>query len=333
MNNTLLAGSLILLVVIIVLFLNRVRETFQVDSKVNIQPDLNMKQYITSLGNNTNNSSENGTDTVTPPNYLNTNEYVKRTNIELVAREAARAYCPVPSDYDVSQYIKKTLIPEVATCPKMPNLKNFVLKSSIPPVVKCQSCVCPRVKVSAGLCKKCPPANEICPKPQACGVSQCKHIIKCPEPKPCPTSQPCVCPPVQINNKPLKCPPPMACPTPPPCPKVERCNTQKCPKCKYYGIKTLPTKSVEEQLKELINGTDTNKEAKLGRIRQLLSIKCNNVSNSQGSVQIPVPTSTADLKNNNAYVVVAGNPVIDYNNKCEDESLIYGSMGVLGSRF
>ena len=38
----------------------------------------------------------------------------------------------------------------------MTDIKDYVLKTTIPPVQKCPSCVCPKVKVSAGMCKKCP---------------------------------------------------------------------------------------------------------------------------------------------------------------------------------
>ena len=38
---------------------------------------------------------------------IDRNDYVKKTNIERAARSAARQYCPVPPDYDPSQYIKK----------------------------------------------------------------------------------------------------------------------------------------------------------------------------------------------------------------------------------
>ena len=31
---------------------------------------------------------------------FDTNDYVKKTNIERAARSAARQYCPVPPDYD-----------------------------------------------------------------------------------------------------------------------------------------------------------------------------------------------------------------------------------------
>ena len=72
------------------------------------------------------------------------------------ARASAREYCPVSPDYNPSDFVKKSEIDLQNQCPKLPDLKDYVLKSTIPPVQKCPSCVCPKVKVSAGMCKKCP---------------------------------------------------------------------------------------------------------------------------------------------------------------------------------
>ena len=37
----------------------------------------------------------------------------------------------------------------------------------------------PKSKVSAGMCKECPKPKNNCPKPQPCGVEQCRDVIKC----------------------------------------------------------------------------------------------------------------------------------------------------------
>ena len=149
-------------------------------------------------------------------------KYVRRTDVEMAARQAALQFCPVPPDYDPSQYIKKTEMKNSVRCPPMPDLKDYVLKSSIPPVQKCPPCVCPKVKVEAGLCKKCPPP-----------------INNCPKCEPCPTPPVKVCPAIKLPvNKP-ECPAPAPCPKPQPCPAVTRCPKQNCPDCKYYGIKKV----------------------------------------------------------------------------------------------
>jgi len=367
MNCNLILGALVILAVLAVLYLNRQQENFQNNNGTlgNIHPDIKLKRYVSSISNNNNNGNNSNKDIEFLKMFLGTgsnsdasksgsDDYIKKTNIELAARSAAREYCPVTRDYDPSQYIRKTEIPEMSKCPKLPDLKDFVLKSTIPPSTKCPSCVCPKVKVSAGLCKNCPSPDEICPKPKACGAEQCRNIIKCPEPAPCPTMAPCVCPPVKINQKPLKCPPPAACPMPSPCPRVERCAPQACPRCKFYGVKTLPSKPLDQQINDLLNGNDPQKGAKLAALRALLGVRAannnnnynnnnNNNNNNEGFTtssidtgpNVPSPTSAADLKNNAASVesVVSNKPVIDYNNKCEDNSLLYSAVGVLGSRF
>ena len=92
-------------------------------------------------------------------------------------------------------------------CPKQPDLSNYVLKTTIPPTQKCPSCVCPKIKVDAALCKEpnaedcmksgackdaCPPPKPcpkpVCPPPPPINQETCKGVVKCPEPKPCPTT-------------------------------------------------------------------------------------------------------------------------------------------------
>lgn len=87
---------------------------------------------------------------------------------------------PVGPRIDLSQYVKKTSIPPEKVCPTVPeiDMSKYVLKSTLPPNQQCPPCIAPKVKVSAGLCRECPPAPT-CPPPQPCPV------VKCPEPKPC----------------------------------------------------------------------------------------------------------------------------------------------------
>lgn len=88
---------------------------------------------------------------------------------------------------DMSKYVLKSSIQPEKICPppKEIDYSRYVLKSTIPPAQKCPPCICPKVKVSAGLCKACPPP----PKASCPEVKPCPNQ-KCPEPKPCPVSQP-----------------------------------------------------------------------------------------------------------------------------------------------
>jgi len=87
---------------------------------------------------------------------------------------------------DLSQYVKKSSIPPAPVCPPTPEIdySAYVKKSTLPPNDKCPPCIAPKVKVSAGLCRECPPAPS-CPPPERC------PDIKCPPPAPCPAQVPC----------------------------------------------------------------------------------------------------------------------------------------------
>ena len=87
---------------------------------------------------------------------------------------------------DLSQYVKKSAIPPAPVCPPTPtvDLSAYVKKSTLPPTEKCPPCIAPKVKVSAGLCRECPPAPP-CPAPLPC------PSCNCPPPAPCPTQKEC----------------------------------------------------------------------------------------------------------------------------------------------
>ena len=215
MNNLYLCVGIIL-VVLVILYLHNLNmnkvENFD-DGSVDIVSLSNSPSEVRPPSRVSSNNEHSGVD------Y---DKFVRRTDVEMAAREAALTFCPVPPDYDPSQYIKKTEMNNTVRCPPMPDLSDYVLKSSIPPVQKCPPCVCPKVKVEAGLCKKCPPPLNTCPKPE-----------------PCPTQPVKVCPAIKLPvNKP-ECPAPQACPKPQPCPAVTRCPPKNCPKCKFYGIKKV----------------------------------------------------------------------------------------------
>lgn len=93
---------------------------------------------------------------------------------------------------DLNKYVLKSSIPPEKICPPQKEIdySKYVLKSSLPPVQKCPPCICPKVKVSAGLCKKCPPPPK-CPPPQPCPESRCPEPKPCPDAGRCPEPEPC----------------------------------------------------------------------------------------------------------------------------------------------
>lgn len=105
----------------------------------------------------------------------------------------SKASVPPPGPrIDLSQYVKKTAIPPEKICPPQKEIdySQYVKKSSLPPEQKCPPCIAPKVQVSAGLCKKCPPCPA-CPPPERCPEPKCPEPQPCAEPKPCPAPQPC----------------------------------------------------------------------------------------------------------------------------------------------
>ena len=159
-------------------------------------------------------------------------QYVPRTAIEQSARTARD--CALSHLILMSlSMLKKT--GEQTKCPPMPDMKDYVLKSSIPPAQQCPACIAPRVKVSKGdLQRNVQSANSNAQTPNHVttkfvrtlyGGPKEKKIPPCPEcpaPEPCPTEPPKVCPAVRLPTPDdLKCLPPQ------PCPK------EKCPPCKW----------------------------------------------------------------------------------------------------
>ena len=82
---------------------------------------------------------------------MDRNDYVKKTNIERAARSAARQYCPVPQIMTQVSTLEKLKLIQKSDVP-MPDLKDYVLKSTIPPATKCPT-LSPKVNVSVGFCK------------------------------------------------------------------------------------------------------------------------------------------------------------------------------------
>ena len=113
---------------------------------------------------------------------------------------------------NMSKYVLKSKIKPDKKCP---DLSNYVLKTNILPEKKCPDCVCPKVSVSAGLCKKCEPCPA-CPPPKRCPRPSCPKPRPCPEVK-CPKTQPC--------------PPQDKCPRPRPCKPCRKPKCNGCPHC------------------------------------------------------------------------------------------------------
>jgi hypothetical protein len=128
------------------------------------------------------------------------NNYVKRTELGpdygkcLVSKADDRDKYISKSDIpaagpriDLSQYVKKSSIPPEKVCPPAPEIdySAYVKKSTLPPNEKCPPCIAPQVKVSAGLCRECPPP-QVCPPPERCPE------LKCPPPALCPEQPKCI---------------------------------------------------------------------------------------------------------------------------------------------
>lgn len=277
------------------------QENFQVtsaDVDFNAHPDLSLRNQLSSQLVNESDTgasaaqsgSRRGNSGATYGNNdsetLDLEDYVLKSDIERAARASTQKYCPVPPDYNPSNYIKKSEIDFAQACPKMPDLKDYVLKSTIPPVQKCPACICPKVKVSAGMCKECPKPKNNCPKCEPCGVEQCRDVIKCapgdqqvscpkcPAPQPCPEPPEKVCPAFELPRSDIECPAPKPCPLPGPCPDGEgRCPEKPDSKCKYYGIKEIAKeRSVNDLVNEMLLSDDPKLKELLSTLKHKLDI-------------------------------------------------------------
>ena len=130
---------------------------------------------------------------------------------------------------DLSQYVKKSSIPPEKVCPPPPEIdySAYVKKSTLPPNEKCAPCIAPKVKVSAGLCRECPPAPS-CPPPERCPEKKCPEAAPCPAEKKCP--------------EPAPCPAEKKCPEPAPCPTIAKCKS--CDEIRYIKVPSVITKTV-----------------------------------------------------------------------------------------
>lgn len=289
----LILGIIVVFVMLAYVYVKKTKEMFtdeksQNNQHVNAKP-LNQPSdsIIAGMANNSPlniNPEQCNTNTNTTTQAIcNSDDYIKKTDLETIAKATISDYCPVDSSYDPADYVKKTEFNQ-QSCPKMPNLKDYVLKSTIPPIQKCPSCVCPKVKVEAGLCKKCPDPKNNCPKPKPCDYEQCKNVIKCepwqkqvscpkcPAPQPCPQLPTKVCPAITIPKADFKCPETKPCPVPPPCKDGKgRCEPPKVPKCSYKGVDTvIKEKTTEEMINELLESEDPKLKNLLTKLKNRL---------------------------------------------------------------
>ena len=341
-----------------------------------------------------NNSSSNDLDTLKKENQelksymkvhglyphgkkLDLSQYVLKTNVQ------PEKICP-----DMSKYVLKTSIPPPIKCPEInrddwirkselppnwnkecpahPDLTDYVLKSTIPPTQKCPPCICPKIKVNAGLCRE--PNKDDCIKTGILDEA-------CPKPKPCPkppAPTPCPRPPPPPKCPELKCP---ECPVQGKCPEPERCPpTQDCPKCydvKYLKVPVVKSEGVPKPEKETIFPTNlietklikqqTQQQPRMPRILSIQQSRNNNdLNNNDEELEpellkevddiIEPPASSKLLsyskdlsnkknnnKNNNKNKNKQNNkqnrkPVIQFNNKCNKVNLdkVYEKYGVNG---
>lgn len=54
--------------------------------------------------------------------------------------------CPVDPDYDPSEYAKKADL--IKDCPSIPDMSEYVLKSTIPSNHRCPACICPKISAN-----------------------------------------------------------------------------------------------------------------------------------------------------------------------------------------
>lgn len=299
----LVIGIIILCLILSYVYVKNTTENFQDNNSKNA--DYSMQNMAQQLTNNPSQNEES-------------RSCLSEDNINSIVEQATSKYCPVKSDYNPRDYVRKTEIDLVKACPKQPDLKDYVLKSTIPPIQKCPSCVCPKVKIEAGLTKECPKPKNNCPRPAPCGVEQCRTVIKCepghkqvhcpkcPEPEPCPQVPEKVCPALSLPKSNFKCPDPKPCSLPKPCKDGQgRCPEQKCPKCEFKGVDTVvKEKSTQEMVNELIN----NDDPKLNELLDLLKDKLNIQDNT---------TYENNESNNNLYKKLKG----ALNSKLSDYSI------------
>ena len=142
MNKEMCVKLVVSLTVIVLITLLGMKLMKKVDKKEhfegcpykNVHPDVVAKDYITENEKKMEeqDDEESKLDKILETldkNKKHDNNYVKKTAVELAAKSAAHQYCPVDPDFDITQYVKKTEVNEMVKCPKVPDMKDFVLKT------------------------------------------------------------------------------------------------------------------------------------------------------------------------------------------------------------
>ena len=187
LNNNLVIGAVILSVLIILVVYTRtsIKELFQGDS---CNANNEILDSITAEDLDAGADADADTDDAddadaddADANYADDhNRLVKKTDVYPMLRKISNKIgrkCPEVPDMD--NYVLKS---------KVPDMSNYVLKTNIVPDKNCPDCVCPKVNVTAGLCKKQEPCAP-CPAPQRCPKLSCPEHKKCPEMR-CPAPKP-----------------------------------------------------------------------------------------------------------------------------------------------
>ena len=182
----------------------------------------------------------------------------------------------------------------------MPDLKDYVLKSSIPPKQECPACICPKVNITAEMCNK----NEtelVCPPCKPCGVEECKGVVSCPSLDAISKKADSESVKAHVKNLILE--------------KDYReiyelkklLESFKTPEDNVFSLEKV-NKELREQIRELENKLERSKMGEQ--------------MNNAGVV------SSNNRKNNNS-------PVVDYAKKCENNRVNdwYNVAGVIGSPF
>lgn len=221
---------------------------------------------------------------------------------------------PAGPRIDLSQYVKKSSIPPEKVCPSIPEIdySAYVKKSTLPPNEKCPPCIAPKVKVSAGLCRECPPAPS-CPAPERCPV------VNCPLPAPCPAQK--------------------ACPAPAPCPTAPECA--KCNEIRYIKVPAIITKTVTVDtngniISQKIDSGNTNPTAQTTTIPNLPQTTLSNSTQNQTSFLNNIFSNSSNQIPSTTFPVMSSIPnttlaqTID--NTCETHNALYPSAD-LNSEF
>lgn len=185
---------------------------------------------------------------------------------------------PAGPRIDMSQYVKKSSIPPEKVCPPQKEIdySEYVKKSTLPPTQKCPPCISPKVKVSAGLCKKCPSCPS-CPPPQRCPE------VQCPEPKPCPKVE---------------------------CPKCSEIKYIKVPTIITRTIKVdTNDKVISEQVeeKESEQPTTTKAPTMLNKVGRMFSKSSHTVTKPVETTEIPMSTRMENKKKSESCSVIGLN--------------------------